>query len=94
MADELVYGLNKAAETQALSGDGTGENLTGILTTSGIQVQTSETSAIVSIRKALTEAEAAGYAPTVAVLRPEIWEEIELTVTSADALPSAACPST
>lgn len=92
VADELVYGLDKAVEAQVLAGDGTGENLTGILATSGLQVQTFETSAIVSIRKALTKAEAAGYVPTVAVLRPEAWEEIELTATSADAIAFRGVP--
>ncbi len=92
VADELVFGLDRAVEAQALSGDGTGENLTGILATSGVQVQAFDTSAIVSIRKALTKAEAAGYAPTVAVLRPEDWEAIELTATSAEAIAFRGVP--
>ncbi|ANY24397.1 HK97 family phage prohead protease [Gordonia terrae] len=91
-AEELVFGLDRAVEAQVLAGDGTGENLTGILATSGLQVQTFESSAIVSIRKALTKAEAAGYVPTVAVLRPEAWEEIELTATSADAIAFRGVP--
>jgi HK97 family phage major capsid protein len=38
--NELGYGLDLAVEQQLLSGDGTGENLRGILNTSGIQAQT------------------------------------------------------
>lgn len=92
VADELVYGLDRAIEAQAISGDGTGANLTGVLNTSGIQVQAFDTSAIVSIRKALTKAEAAGYAPSVAVLRPEAWEEIELAATSDQAIAFRGVP--
>lgn len=92
VADELVYGLDRAIEAQAISGDGTGANLTGVLNTSGIQVQAYDTSAIVSIRKALTKAEAAGYAPSVAVLRPEAWESIELAATSDQAIAFRGVP--
>ena len=92
VADELVYGLDRAIEAQAISGDGTGANLTGVLNTSGIQVQAFDTSAIVSIRKALTKAESAGYAPSVAVLRPEAWEEIELAATSDQAIAFRGVP--
>ena len=35
--NELMYGLRLQEDAQILSGDGTGENLTGVLSTSGIQ---------------------------------------------------------
>ncbi len=92
VADELLYGLDVAIQAQVLTGDGTGANQTGILATSGVQLQAFDTSAIVSIRKALTKAEAAGYAPGVAVLRPEDWEAIELTATSDDAVAFRGVP--
>ncbi|EGD56736.1 HK97 family phage prohead protease [Gordonia neofelifaecis] len=92
LQEELVYGLDVAIQAQLLTGDGTGANQTGILETSGVQIQAFDTSAIVSIRKALTKAEAAGYAPSVAVLRPEDWEAIELTATSDDAVAFRGVP--
>ena len=36
---EMVSGIHSAVETQLVSGDGTGENLTGLSNTSGIQTQ-------------------------------------------------------
>ncbi|WP_231632638.1 HK97 family phage prohead protease [Gordonia sp. HS-NH1] len=92
VADELLYGLDVAIQAQALTGSGTGANQTGILNTSGVQVQAFDTSAIVSIRKAMTKAEANGYVPGVAVLRPEDWESIELTATSDDAVAFRGVP--
>ncbi|MDH3045348.1 HK97 family phage prohead protease [Gordonia alkanivorans] len=92
VADELLYGLDVAIQAQVLTGTGVGANQTGILATSGVQVQTFDTSAIVSIRKAMTKAEALGYTPGVAVLRPEDWEAIELTATSDDAVAFRGVP--
>lgn len=92
VADELLYGLDVAIQAQALTGTGVGANQTGILATSGVQVQAFDTSAIVSIRKAMTKAEANGYVPGVAVLRPEDWEAIELTATSDDAVAFRGVP--
>ncbi|WP_411815620.1 HK97 family phage prohead protease [Gordonia sp. SND2] len=92
LQEELVYGLDVAIQAQLLTGDGTGANQTGILETSGVQIQAFDTSAIVSIRKALTKAEAAGYAPSVAVMSPADWEAIELTATSDDAVAFRGVP--
>ncbi|MCV7368674.1 phage major capsid protein [Mycolicibacterium duvalii] len=81
--DELVYGLRVAVEAQILAGAGTGENMTGILNTSGVVVQAFATDALTTVRKAITTLEASGYTPGVIVLHANDWEAIELlTVTS------------
>jgi HK97 family phage prohead protease/HK97 family phage major capsid protein len=76
--DELIFGLRRAVEKQVISGDGTGENFTGILNTSGIVTQTFATNALTSVRKALTVLDAAGYQAGVIVLSAGDWETIEL----------------
>lgn len=78
VADEMLYGLRKAVETEVISGDGTGEHFTGILSTSGIVVQAFATNALTSIRKALTTLQISDYAPGVIVLSAGDWEAIEL----------------
>ncbi|MGK2903590.1 MAG: HK97 family phage prohead protease [Mycobacterium sp.] len=85
VADELVWGLRKAVETQVISGDGLGENFTGILSTSGIVIQAFATDALVSVRKGLTILDTGGYEPGVIVLSAADWEAIELLESSAGA---------
>ena len=66
--------------------DGTGENLTGVLSTSGIQEYDWSSGAITpvadskadAIRRAATLAFLAYYEPTGVVLHPNDWEDIEL----------------
>jgi len=82
--NELLYGLRLQEDAQILTGDGVGENLTGILATSGIQ--TYNWSAGVAgdnkadaIRRAATLSFLAYYEPTGVVLHPNDWEDIELS---------------
>jgi HK97 family phage major capsid protein len=75
---ELRYGLDLTLDAQILSGAGTGENLTGILTTAGIQTQAFATDKITTVRKALTLLENVDLVPTGIVLNPASWEAIEL----------------
>lgn len=83
VADELVYGLRLAVEAQVLAGSGSGENMTGILNTSGLVLQAFATNALTTVRKAITTLEANGYTPGVIVLHATDWEAIELlTATS------------
>jgi HK97 family phage major capsid protein len=86
--NELLYGLRLQEDYQILQGDGTGENLTGILETNGIQTydwSDGPTDAVVAdtkadaIRRAATLALLAYYEPTGVVLNPQDWEDIELT---------------
>jgi len=85
--NELMYGLRLQEDAQILSGDGTGENLTGVLQTAGIQeyawsdgatTPVADTKAD-AIRRAATLSFLAYYEPTGVVLHPNDWEDIELT---------------
>lgn len=84
--NELLYGLRLEEDDQILNGDGTGENLTGILETAGIQTYawSAGASAPVSdskadaVRRAATLAFLAYYEPSGVVLHPNDWEDIEL----------------
>lgn len=78
LTDEMAYGLDVAVQDQILNGDGTGANLTGILNTSGVQVQAFATDVLTSVRKAITAQESLGYAPSVLAVSPADWEALEL----------------
>lgn len=85
--NELLYGLRLQEDAQILNGDGLGENLTGILNTSGIQTYNWSDGATLpvadtkadAIRRAATLAFLAYYEPTGVVVHPNDWEDIELT---------------
>ena len=85
--NELLYGLRLQEDYQILQGDGTGENLKGILETTGIQTYDWSDGATTpvadtkadAIRRAATLALLAYYEPTGVVLNPQDWEDIELT---------------
>lgn len=75
----LRYGLEEELEDQMLTGDGAGENFTGILNTSGIQTQAWDTNLLTTLRKARTKVRVTGRAtPTGYVLHPNNWEAIDL----------------
>lgn len=76
---EMRLGVVYASEEQILTGDGTGENLTGLLETEGISVQPFAGDRLASLRKAITRQQQAQNTPTGWVLSPEDWEAIELT---------------
>lgn len=61
---ELIHGLVQAIEEQTLTGDGTGANLEGILSTSGVLQQDSLGDPLVTTRKAITRLERAGLVPS------------------------------
>lgn len=92
VADELVYGLDRALEAEVIGGDGTGAHLTGLLNTSGVQVQAFATNALTSIRKAITAQETLGYEPSVLFISPADWEAVELLATSDDAIAFRGVP--
>ena len=85
--NELMYGLRLQEDAQILSGDGTGENLTGVLSTNGIQTYDWSDGATLpvkdtkadAIRRAATLSFLAYYEPTGIVMHPNDWEDIELT---------------
>ena len=84
--NELMYGLRLQEDYQILQGDGTGENLTGILETSGIQTYDWSSGAVTpvpdnkadAIRRAATLSFLAYYEPSGVVMHPNDWEDIEL----------------
>lgn len=90
--EEMLYGLAVAIQGQVLSGDGTGANQTGLLNTSGVQVQAFATNILTSIRKAITAQESLGYAPSVLVISPADWEALELLATTDAALSYRGVP--
>jgi HK97 family phage major capsid protein len=90
--NELMYGLRLQEDAQILNGDGQGENLTGVLQTSGIQNYAWSSGAYGgasfpgktdskadAIRRAATLAFLAYYEPSGVVMHPNDWEDIELT---------------
>jgi HK97 family phage major capsid protein len=85
--NELMYGLRLAEDDQILNGDGTGENLEGVLQTSGIQTydwSDGETTPVPdnkadALRRAATLSFLAYYEPTGIVMHPNDWEDIELS---------------
>ena len=75
----LRYGLDEELEDQILTGDGTGENFTGIMNTSGTQTQAYATDILTTLRQARTKVRVTGRAqPTAYVMHPNDWEDIDL----------------
>lgn len=77
--DELRADLAEEEEDQILNGSGSGENLTGILQTSGIQTQAWSTDLLETIRKGKTKARTVGRViPNGLLLNPEDAERLDL----------------
>lgn len=77
--DELRADIAETEETQMLLGDGTGENLPGILTTSGIQSQAFDADIFRTVRKARTKARTVGrVVPTAVAMNPIDVETVDL----------------
>ena len=84
--NELLYGLRLEEDNQILNGSGTGDDLEGILNTSGVQSYNWSDGATDpvadnkadALRRAATLAFLAYYQPTGVVLHPNDWEDIEL----------------
>jgi HK97 family phage major capsid protein len=85
--NELMYGLRLLEDDQLLNGDGSGENLEGILEVSGIQTYDWSSGASTpvpdtkadAIRRAATLSFLAYYEPTGVIMHPTDWEQIELS---------------
>lgn len=75
----LRYGLEEELEDQMVTGDGTGENFTGIANISGVQAQVWDTNILTTTRKARTKVRTVGRArPTAYLFNPADWETIDL----------------
>lgn len=78
LQSEMENGLLDALQEQVVNGDGTGENLTGILAASGIISQAFATDLLTSIRKGLTQLQATGVTPNALVPNPADLEALDL----------------
>lgn len=82
--NELMYGLRLTEDDQILNGDGLGQNLTGIRSTTGIQTYAwsdgiANDTRIDAIRRGITKSLLAYYEPTGMIVHPTTMEEIETT---------------
>lgn len=78
--DELRADIAEEEEDQILNGNGSGENLTGILQTSGIQTQALATDMITTLRKAKTLVRTVGRViPNGVLMNPEDVEALDLS---------------
>ena len=78
LRSEMQYGLEKALETNVVSGAGTGETLTGILTVAGTTPVAYATDLLTTSRNALTALEALGVVPTAYVFNPSDAATLDL----------------
>ncbi|MFZ1361454.1 MAG: phage major capsid protein [Candidatus Nanopelagicales bacterium] len=77
--DELVEDLREREEDQFINGSGSGNNIRGILATSGVQTQSSSVDIFETVRKAITKVQYTGKSNVSAVLvSPEDEEKIDL----------------
>lgn len=79
---ELRYMLLAAVENEVLNGDGSAGHLTGILNTSGVQIQTFDTDPVTTLRMAMLKAENVGHQSSALVIHPQDWANIETTRTA------------
>ena len=77
---DMIDGVKMAEDFEILYGDGTGENLTGVYNTPGVQSYTglSSDKKSAQVRRAMTRAILAYYQPTGVVMHPLDWEDLEL----------------
>ncbi len=76
---ELRDDLNEELEQQILTGNGVGENFTGVLNTAGVLVQAFNTDILTTTRQAVTTLQVTGRArPNAWVFNPTDWETIDL----------------
>ena len=77
--NELEFGLAVEIERLIVNGVFATDGLTGILNTSGVQVQPFATDIITSVRKSITMLETAGYAANTLLIHPVDYERLELS---------------
>lgn len=78
LESEMERGLYLALEEQIVSGNGTGENFTGLLNTSGTLSQAWSSDLFTTLRKAVTTMAVSGESPTAWVINPADAEAIDL----------------
>lgn len=86
--DRLIYGLKYAEEDQLLLGDGTGNNLHGLVpqaTAFDAGLSQSGDTKIDQLRRAILQVSKAKYMTSAIVLNPEDWCDLELAKTNDNA---------
>ena len=78
LRSEMVEGVLDAVEAQVIGGDGTGENLTGVLEIAGTTAVPFATDVVTTLRKAVTALQKKGEHPNAWVLNPDDAEAIDL----------------
>lgn len=78
LSSELAEGVLDAVETQAVSGDGSGENTAGILHTTGTTAVAYDTDLVTTLRSAVTALQTIGVVPNGWVLSPADAQAIDL----------------
>ncbi|BBY43584.1 phage major capsid protein [Mycolicibacterium celeriflavum] len=81
---EMTEGVLDALESQVVSGSGTGENMTGILTVAGTTAVPFATDVVTTLRKGVTALQTIGVMPNAWVVSPADAEAIDLTKEAAD----------
>ncbi|QOK24149.1 phage major capsid protein [Janibacter indicus] len=76
--DEMRAGVLRAVESQLVTGDGTGENFTGLLTTTGTTAVPFATDVLTTVRTARSVMTAKGEQPNAWVMNPEDAAALEL----------------
>jgi HK97 family phage major capsid protein len=77
---QLRYGLEFRLEDQVINGNGTGENLTGILNTSNILTQAKGSDTVSdALHKAITQIRLAYLEPNGIAMHPNDWEVVRLS---------------
>lgn len=80
----LRYGISEELEDQIISGNGSGENMEGILSVPGTLGQAFDTDIVTSIRKALTNVRVNGRArPSAILINPADNEKLDLLTVGA-----------
>jgi HK97 family phage major capsid protein len=79
LSNEMVGGVLDGLEAQIISGDGTGENMTGLLHTTGTTAVAFNTDALTTMRSAVTALQVLGEVPTGWALNPADAQAIDLT---------------
>lgn len=78
LSREMAQGVLAALEHQVVAGDGTGENMTGLLNVAGTTAVPYQGDPLTTIRHSLTQLQNLGEEPTGIALNPASAEEIDL----------------
>ncbi len=78
LGSEMEAGLRRAVADQVINGDGTGEEMTGLLATSGTLTQAWSSDLLTTLRKAVTTMAINGEVPNAWALNPADVEVLDL----------------